>query len=257
MNKVFAVARNTFREAIRNKILYAIVFFAILILFASLALGELSLGENFKVTKDLGLTAISFFGLLIAIFIGVSLVHKELDKRTIYTMISKPIYRSQFIFGKYIGMLLTALVQVLILSVVFTFLIWYQEGRLYSHLFAAIYLYWLEIMLITSVALFFSSFTTPFFSGLFTFSVLIIGRLMNDIELILQQLEHPVIWFFLKLSTVLPDLEKFNIGSRIVHMLHTEPVPTTWLITSTFYAISYIVIFLVLGMILFSRRDFT
>lgn len=253
MYKVVAIATNTFREAIRDKILYAILFFALLMMFAALALGEMSLGHPAKVTTDMGLTAISLFGVLIAIFTGVSLVHKEIDKRTIYTIISKPIYRYHFILGKYMGMVLTALVQILALTAVFTGLILFQKQFIDFNIYLAIILYWLEIMLVISVALFCSSFTTPFFSGLFTFFIFLFGRLMPDIYLVIQKTENPVIWLVLKLTTLLPNLTLLNIGERVVH---NELVPVHDLVSNGLYALCYIGIFLLLAMAFFSRRDF-
>ncbi len=253
MFKVVAIARNTFREAIRDKILYAILFFALLMMFTALALGEMSLGHPVKVTTDMGLTAISLFGVLIAIFTGVSLVHKEIDKRTIYTIISKPIHRYHFILGKYLGMVLTAAVQMVALTTVFTVLILFQQQFIDFNIYLAVLLYWLEIMLVISVALFCSSFTTPFFSGLFTFSIFVIGRLMPDIYLVLEKTENPVIWLVLKVSTWLPNLTLLNIGEQVVH---NELVPVHDLLSHSMYALCYIGIFLLLATMLFSRRDF-
>jgi ABC-type transport system involved in multi-copper enzyme maturation permease subunit len=251
--KLLAIASNTFREAIRDKILYAILFFALLMLFASMALGEMSLGHTVQITKNFGLTAISLFGIMIAIFTGVSLVHKEIDKRTLYTIISKPIHRYHFILGKYLGMLLTAVAQFIALTAIFTLLILIQQHYLESQIFLALFLYWMEIMLIISIALFCSAFTTPFFSGLFTFSIFLIGRLMPEIMLVLDKTENPVIWLVLKLSTYLPNLQLFNVGERVVHQ---EIVPVSDLFSLSFYCLSYIGIFLLLAIALFSRRDF-
>jgi ABC-type transport system involved in multi-copper enzyme maturation permease subunit len=253
MHKLLVIAQNTFREAIRDKILYAIFFFSFLLLLASLALGELSLGHHIKVTKDLGLGAISFFGVLIAIFTGVSLVHKEIDKRTLYTLLSKPIYRHQFVLGKYFGMLLTASAQLLSLSLVFSILLFYQQRFVEIAIYQAILLYWMEIMLITSIALFFSSWTTPFFSGLFTFSFFLIGRLMPEIEMLVRKLENPIVWGLLKISTALPDLSYLNVATKVVHQ---EPIPMNYLVAALSYSVFYIVLFLLAGMFFFSRRDF-
>lgn len=253
MHKLLVIAQNTFREAIRDKILYSIFFFAFLLLLASLALGELSLGHHIKVTKDLGLSAISFFGILIAIFTGVSLVHKEIDKRTLYTLLSKPIYRSQFVLGKYFGMLLTALTQLALLTALFSLLVLYQQKYIESALFQAILLYWMEIMLVTSIALFFSSFTTPFFSGVFTFSIFVIGRLMPEIEILLKRTTNPLIWLLLKISTFLPNLDYLNIGQRVVHQ---ESIPFDYILSSMTYTTLYIILFLFFASLLFSRRDF-
>jgi len=253
MFKILAIANNTFREAIRDKILYAILFFALLILFVSMALGEMSLGHALKITKDMGLTSISLFGILIAIFTGVSLVHKEIDKRTIYTIISKPIYRFHVILGKYLGMVSTAFVQFFALTLIFTLLFFLQQQYIDFTIYQALFLYWMEIMLIISIALCCSAFTTPFFSGIFTFSIFLIGRLMPDIELVLLKTENPVVWVVLKAATGLPNLQLLNIGERVVHQ---EIVPLGDILSLTLYSLSYIGIFLLLSILFFSRRDF-
>tara|TARA_B100000609_G_C17222953_1_gene441969 strand:- start:7363 stop:8127 length:765 start_codon:yes stop_codon:yes gene_type:complete len=252
VNKILAIASNTFRETIRDKLLYGILFFSILLLFVGLLLGELSLGNNVKVTKDVGLSAISLFGILLAIFTGVSLVHKELDKRTIYTILSKPIHRHQFILGKYLGMLMTAFVQIVLLTLVFTFLLLYQQQYLDYRIYNAVLLYWFEIVLITSVALFFSSFTTPFFSGLFTFCFFLIGRLMPEVEQISTTVENTIIAGVLKGATLLPNLQHLNIGPRLVHH---EALPPGYITSSILYATCYTGLFLFLAIALFSKRD--
>lgn len=253
MFKILAIGRNTFREAIRDKILYAILFFAMLMMMAALVLGEMSLGHPVKVTTDMGLTAISLFGVLIAIFTGVSLVHKEIDKRTIYTIISKPINRYQFILGKYLGMVLTALVQIVTLTAVFTLLILYQQQYIDFNIYLAVFLYWMEIMLVISVALFCSSFTTPFFSGLFTFFIFLFGRLMPDIYLVISKTEDQVVRGLLKATTILPNLSLLNVGNRVVH---GELISTTDVLVNSAFALSYIAGFLFLAIVFFSRRDF-
>ena len=105
--KIRAVAWNTFREAIRDKILYNLVFFSLLIMGVSTYLGDIALGKSVKVIQDVGLASMSVFGLLIAIFVGIGLVYKEIQRRTIYTLLAKPISRGQFLVGKYFGLVMT------------------------------------------------------------------------------------------------------------------------------------------------------
>ena len=253
MNKVLAIALNTFREAIRNKILYALLFFAVVMIFSSMVVGELSLGHTVKVTKDIGLTAISLFGILIAIFTGVNLVYKELDKRTIFTIVSKPIHRYQFILGKYFGMLMTVGVQMVLMGVVLSALLVHKEGFIDYTIYKAVYLFCLEVVVITSVALFFSSFTTPFFSGVFSLAVFVLGRLVPDVLKLLEKIENPVLQVMLKLASLLPDLQHFNVVDEVVH---GTPISAARMLWCTVEGVGYSALFLVVAAALFSRRDF-
>src|ERR1700749_2815053 len=107
MRNVATVAANTFREAVRDRVLYNLVFFALLMMGAAILVGQISIGIESSVIVSLGLTAISVIGLFIAIFIGVGLVSKEMDKRTLYALLAKPVQRWEFLLGKFFGLLLT------------------------------------------------------------------------------------------------------------------------------------------------------
>jgi ABC-type transport system involved in multi-copper enzyme maturation permease subunit len=126
MAKVWAIAFNTFKEAVRNRILYILLIFAVVLLLFSGVARELTISAQEKIIRSLGLGCINIFGLLIAVFVGIGLVYNELDKKTIYTIISKPIDRWQFILGKYFGLLLTIYVNILIMAVFFYFSLYYQ-----------------------------------------------------------------------------------------------------------------------------------
>jgi ABC-type transport system involved in multi-copper enzyme maturation permease subunit len=117
LRRVLAIARNTYRETVRDKILYNLILFALIMILSSIMLGQLTLGNEDKIILDLGLSAISVFGMLIAIFIGIGLVYKELEKRTVYALLAKPIHRYELILGKYLGPLLTLLVNVAVMTV--------------------------------------------------------------------------------------------------------------------------------------------
>ena len=160
MGKVAAIAMNTFREAIRNKVLYALLLFAVLLIMASIVVARLSLHEEIRVVQDLGLMALSLFGVLIAVFIGVNLVYKELDKKTVYFLIPKPLCRSQFLLGKYAGTLLTMAILIFVMSIVLLAVIWFMGARPSVVVVQAIWFYFIEIVVISAIALFFSSFST-------------------------------------------------------------------------------------------------
>ena len=185
------IAINAFREAIRDKILYNLLIFAVIVIAVSVLVGRLTIGQDQRVIKDIGLAAMSVFGLLIATFVGTSLVHKEIRRKTVYTIFSKPIHRFEFILGKYCGLLLTILVDVVIMAfVLFIALILHRALFPYSvrgamepiALLKGIALIFFELMLITSIAILFSTISTPTLSIFFTLGVYVIGHLTVDLK---------------------------------------------------------------------------
>ena len=210
MREIIAIARNTFKETIRNRILYVILMFALILILFSGAISELTITSPETIIKNLGFAAINLFGVAIAVFVGVSLVYNELEKKTIYTIVSKPIGRWQFLLGKYFGLLLTVWVNILVMTLVFLVTIHYNaaigthQGGFLSHLGVSIakaahtFVWWsaydatryvmpvigvtcLEMAIITAFAILFSSFTTPTLSMFFTVLTFIAGRLNEDI----------------------------------------------------------------------------
>ncbi len=252
--KVWAIVLNTFREAVRDRILYAIVFFAIAILLLSTIMDIITIGQRAKIIIDMGLASISIFGALIAIFVGIGLVYKEIDKRTIYTIVSKPVARWQFLLGKYLGLVLTLLVEVAAMSAIFFIIVWSELGSVPSLLFVAVGLTFLELMVVCAVAIFFSSFSTPILSGMYTLGVYLIGHLTRDLYqfsfryngTLLQKLMLVLYYFF-------PNLNNFNIRSQAVHGL---PVAPGYVAFAVAYGILYIALLLVVSSFIFSRRDF-
>lgn len=254
MMKIKAIAINTFREAIRDKILYSLLFFALLMMGASVLLGTLTIGEQLKIVKDMGLAAISVFGTLIAIFVGIGLVYKEIDRRTIYNIISKPVSRHRFLLGKYIGMILTLVIEVAVMSSVFLILIIILKHSLDISLLKAVLLIFFELMVVTAVAILFSTFSTPTLSGMFTLAIYVIGHLTMDLkmfgaksEIVLVKMVTGFLYYFL------PNLENFNIKGKVVHHI---PVSWEYISFSMAYGVLYITIILLVSMAIFQRRDF-
>src|SRR6267154_1528001 len=183
--RVFAIARNAFREAVRDRVLYNLVVFVLLLIAGAIFLGEISAGQEAKIIVDLGLSAILLFGVFIAIFVGVGLVYKEIERRTLYAILSKPIGRGQFLLGKYLGLCLTLLVNVIIMGAgVSLALIYIRRGwdPLAIKIWPAIMLIYFELMIITGVALLFSTFSSPALSALLTFFVFVIGHFSADLK---------------------------------------------------------------------------
>ena len=185
LQRTLAICRNAFREAVRDRVLYNLVLFVLLLIGGSIFLGELSAGQESKIIVDLGLSAMLLFGAFIAIFVGVGLVYKEIERRTLYAILSKPISRGQFLLGKYLGLGLTLLINVAIMGVgVSLALIYIHRGwdPLVPKVWPAILLIYFELMILTGVALLFSSFSSPALSALMTFFIFIIGHFSGDLK---------------------------------------------------------------------------
>jgi len=252
--KIITIAVNTFKEAVRNKILYSLLIFALLMIGSSVFVSSLSVGDQTKIIIDMGLAMISIFGTLISIFVGIGLVYQELEKRTIYTIIAKPIKRSQFLIGKYFGLILTLLVEIAVMAGGFLLLLFFFLNSFDANILKAIYLIFLELMLITSVALLFSSFSTPILSGIFTISFFVIGHLTYDLKVLVAESKMNSLRYFTNfLYYAFPNLENFNIKGRVVHHL---PVGWDYMIFTTFYGLFYLALLLSLSIIIFQGRDF-
>jgi ABC-type transport system involved in multi-copper enzyme maturation permease subunit len=261
MDRILSIGLNTFREAIRNKILYSLLFFAVLVIVASLAFGALSVHEEVRLTTDLGLGGMSLFSIIIAIFVGVNLVYKELERKTIYSLIPKPIHRYQFVVGKFIGMLFTLAVQVAIMSVVLQIVLLLQGAELASPLYRMIALIFLEVVVVTAVAVFFSSFSTPFLSGLFTVGVFLIGRSVPDIRRVARKMKNAPLALVLDgVARLVPNLRLFyatGSESGAEHISVHGPFPDwSYVGSAGLYALIYTALTLALAALFFSRRDF-
>jgi ABC-type transport system involved in multi-copper enzyme maturation permease subunit len=255
MKKIFAIALNTAREAVRNRILYSILFFAVLMVGIAAVFGAASIGDQLKYMKDFSLMSVSLFGVIIAIVLGVNLLHQELGRKTIFNILSKPVARWQFIIGKFLGLVATLAIIVSLMSagVVggFAWLTGHIDGGLIVSSFATL----LEIVVVIAIALFFSSVVvTPSLAGMFTAATFIAGRsasyllyfLKGDQPPTLQALAHGLYW-------VLPRLDRFTIADQVVYGVVPNP---DYVVTLTAYAGAYAAIMLLLSIGLFARREF-
>ncbi len=253
ISPIFAIARNTFREAVRNKILYILLFVAVGMIMFSMALAKLSLDQSVRVIKDVGLATISLFGVVIAIFVGINLLYQEIDRRTLYTVLTKPIARWQFVLGKYLGMLLTLVVMTSFMTVVLLGLLASQGVAPDQPLAAAIVLSFMELTIVVAIAVFFSSFSTPFLSGAFTFGIFLLGRLTDDLYEYLPKLElgvlKPVLLWF---TYLLPNLYRFTISD---HVIYSTPVPWSYVVYTCLYGLVYVAVTLTVASLVFGRRD--
>ena len=255
--RIAAIARNAFREAVRDRVLYNLVIFVLLLTAAAIFIGELSGGQERKIIVDLGLSAMLLFGVFIAIFVGVGLVYKEIERRTIYAIFSKPVGRGEFLVGKYLGLCLTLLVNVVVMGLgVSLALVYVSKGwdPLIITIWPAILMIYLELMLITAAALLFSSFSSPALSALLTFSVFIIGHFSADLKSLAGSLgSTSARWFFGGLYYLLPNLANYSF---ITPAAHGQAPASMFVLTTGLYALVYIAVLLSAATLVFSRRNF-
>jgi ABC-type transport system involved in multi-copper enzyme maturation permease subunit len=261
--QILAIARNTFRENIRDRVLYNLILFALLMILSSFVLGQLTLGYEDKVIVDLGLSAISVFGTLIAIFLGIGLVYKEIERRTVYSLLAKPVHRWEFILGKYFGLLFTLMVNVAIMTAGLVLTLAYHGAlpwQSYALLLPAAYLIFLSLALTTAVALVFSTFSTPALSALFTFFLWVIGHFNSDLLGFAQWTKSGVAEaIFTVLYYALPNIANFSsVDSRnvIQSAAYFEPLSAGSVAWASLYAVLYTMVLLVGAATVFSRRDF-
>jgi ABC-type transport system involved in multi-copper enzyme maturation permease subunit len=267
MRVTAAIAVNVFRESVRDKVLYNLVLFAVVLTAASYLIGQLTAGQDVKIIKDLGLSATSIFGLFIAVFIGIGLVSKEVERRSIYALLAKPIHRYQLVIGKYCGLMLTLAVNVAVMAaaiyVVLAYMVWSVPASVQSAwdapaldpaLLKAVTLIFVELMLVTAVALCFSTFSTPMLSAAFTFGLYIVGHFSGDLRNFQQVVDSPAAARLARgLYWVLPNLAQFDIKADVVHGAH---VPLGYMAIAVAYAAVYIGVLLAIAVLVFSRRDF-
>ena len=261
------LAVNVFKESVRDKVLYNLVVFAVVLMAASYLLGQLTAGQDVKIIKDLGLAAIATFGLLIAVFIGIGLVWKEVERRSIYSLLSKPMRRHELILGKYAGLALTLAVNVAVMTVAFYAVLGYMgwvatEGQRAAwpapaadpRLLMAVGLVFVELLLVTALALFFSTFSSPFLSAVLTFGLWVIGHFNADLRNFENVVESPAAAGLARvLYFVLPNFAAFDVKAQVHHGL---PVGGMYVLTSAAYGMIYIALLLVGAVAVFERRDF-
>jgi ABC-type transport system involved in multi-copper enzyme maturation permease subunit len=252
--KIRAIAINTFKEAVRNKIYYLLIAFGVIFTLSSRLVSLLTLGDPIRVLKNVGLTSITFFSVLIAIFTGINLIYKEIDKKTIYNILSKPISRRDFILGKFIGLAYTMLLALVSMVTVFLFFLWVASGEISWGVLLHFCLLYVELLIIISISLVFSSFSTPILSSIFTIIIYLVGHVLwtfNEFKVKLVEPVTRVIGYFL--YYILPNLEKFNLKGEIIL---NEKIKPMIVLTSLAYGLVYCAAMLILAILIFSRREF-
>jgi len=254
VQRITTIASNTIREAIRNKVLYALVFFAVLLIGVGVVLSTLSYVEQERIIQDVGLSAIRLFSALIAIFLGVGLIHKEVDRRTIYTIVTKSVARWEFLLGKYFGLVAMVWMQVVIMSAAFLAVSWLTGAPLHVQHLYALLLTGGEVALLVAIATFFSAFTTPMLASFFTGGFYVVGHLTRDLKQLGSQSDVESVKTAANvLYRLLPDLESFNLT---IEALHDLPVSPTEVWAPLAYGAFYVMLVLIAGSVVFHFKDF-
>ncbi len=257
MTRLSAVALHTFKESVRERVLYNLIVFALLLMGAAILFGSISVGIEQIILVNLSLSSMMVFGLLIAIFIGIGLVSKEIERRTIYNILSKPVRRAEFIVGKYLGLLLTLFINTAVMTAGFYLTVFYQKRRLeWTDLIPleAIYLILLQFVLVVGLALLFSCISTPVLSAVFTLCLYVIGNFTSDIRWFGEETQSTLVQSVTTaLYYLLPNFSDFNV---IAQVAHGERVPGYLLLSDSLYALLYGTILLSAAILIFEEREF-
>lgn len=254
MNRILTIAEMAFTEAVRDKILYSILVFALAMIGSSAVLVTLSVGGEGRIAKDLGLACITVFGLFIAMFIGTNLVSREIERRTIFALLSKPVRRAEFLVGKFLGLGLTLAVNIGVMAIGLIILAWALEDHWTPRILLAVGFTLVELLILTALAILFSTFSTPTLSAIYTLLVFVIGRLSADLMQFASQFGGQSLKATMTvLYYLLPNLARFNLSSAVVNDL---PVAPGTLALTAVYGLLYAGAVLGVAIAVFQRRDF-
>ncbi|MEO8483800.1 MAG: ABC transporter permease [Acidobacteriota bacterium] len=267
--RVTLVALHVFRESVRDRVLYAIAAFAVAIVAASILIGQITAGQDVKIIKDIGLATIELAGIAMSVFVGIGLVSREIERRSIFALLAKPLPRAEFVVGKYLGLVLTIVVNIAAMTValylMLAFLDWraspdqrlgWDTAATDPRLLVAVGLITVEMALLTAVALFFSTFSSSaLLSLMFTLGLFVAGFFGDDLRHFGDIIEvAPMVGAFVSaLGWVLPAFSAFDVKAQVVHGI---PVPPGFVVWTIAYGGAYIVGLLAASIALFSRREF-
>lgn len=260
IDRMLAIAGNTFRETNRNRVMYVLLLFAVLLILGSVSMGKLSLQDPIRIIQDLGLAAISLFGVIIAVYLGVTTIHREIEQKTVFFIIPKPLHRTEFLIGKFAGTCVTLVIQVVVMSVVFTGILMVYGGSFSAVLLKALVLTLSEVLLVLSVALFLSSLTGPILAGFLSMALFVIGRSSAFIHDIIQRSDTDASVDALLTAAyyVVPDYHLFAVSGAVQEgtSVHGNFFAWGYVGWSAGYAALYIAVMLGLTVLRFRRKDF-
>jgi ABC-type transport system involved in multi-copper enzyme maturation permease subunit len=253
MRAVRAIAANTFREAIRDRILYLFIGFAVVMVVSSKLFGMLTVGDEAKIVKDIGLASMRFFSMLIAVMMSMILISREVDNRTVFNILAKPVRRWQFILGKYLGLVTIVAANLLLITLVLIVMVLSVAGEFDLMLLFAGAMTMLEMLVLAAFATFFAVLTRPILGSLMTLAVFVVGHLSSDLWLLTQQLPGALIRTVVGvIYYLLPNLERFNFDTEVVHDLSIPGAAVGW---AVIYAAAFVAVVLFLANLRFRGKD--
>lgn len=253
MSRIAAIALSTYRETVRDRVLYAPAIYAVLLFLVAYVMVWISAGQQVRVTTDLGLASLTVFGVVIAVFIGIRLLSKETERRTLYNVLSKPVSRAEFLLGKYLGLALTLAVALAIMTVALYVVLFLLSRRVEGAVALAVYLVYWQILLVTALALLFSTFTTAFLSAVFTVFLYVAGQFSADLRALERVIPSPGLARLARVAYYLiPNFGNFDVKGRVVH---ADPIPATLVGLASLYGLLYVGALLLLAIAVFRRRD--
>lgn len=253
MRVIRVIAATTFREALRDRILYLFLGFAIVLLASSKLFGILTVGDQAKIIKDMGLAGIQLFSMLIAVMMSVLLISREIDSRTVYYILAKPVRRWQFLLGKYAGLLAVVAVNLALMTAALLLFVWVYGGGVDARLLLATAMIGVEMAVLVAFATLFSVVTRPILGSVFTLAVFVVGHVSEDLWLLTRHLPGSVGRALATgLYYVVPNLERFNFKTEAVHQLAIPVAAVGW---ALLYGLGFTALALVLACLRFARRD--
>jgi Cu-processing system permease protein len=254
-SRIGYIAFNTFREAVRDRVLYNLIAFALLLSGAAILVGEISIDIERLVVVNLGLTAVSLFGVVIAIFIGIGLVSKEIDKRTLYTVLSRPVRRWEFVVGKFFGLTGTLVVNTFVMAIGVLLALLYVAHKFEKTdvwVLVALYFIVLQLLIVCALTLFFSSFSTPLLSALFTFALFVIGSLAGDLRGLAKITPGVGGWLASGIAYLVPNFSALNVVNQVAH---GDAIPGRLILYNSLYALLYSSMAIAGAVLIFERRN--
>jgi ABC-type transport system involved in multi-copper enzyme maturation permease subunit len=253
MNALFAVTLNTINETLRNHVVYVVLLFVVALIVLSVSFGDWSVFARIQVIEDFGLATMSISGLLLAVFIGVGLLGSEMSNKTLYHVLTRPVPRYQFIVGKYLGLLSVLALNYVVMTLFFVATLTLLGGRITMALLSAVLCIGVEMAVIVSAAMFFSSFTSTVLSAMFSVAFYVAGHLNDLISVHIASQQWTMFPVVLKtLYYALPNLEHFNVRDTVVYNL---ALPGGYAPLVLAYGLAYVTLFLVLSCIVFNKKD--
>ena len=256
MNAALSIAGTTFREARRNKVFYSIFFFALVIILGSFIFTNLTIAAFDRVLRDVGTGVIDFFGALLAIFLGIGLVSREVDKRTVYTVVTKPIRRWEFIAGKFLGLLEVLFISlgVMFVSFLAVIFIFSRQSPALSPLLWYFALALTQLAVVVAFAILMSTFTSSALSAFATVGFYLIGHFSPDLYYFGQKSHSALTRLFTRIVYyVVPNLDRFNLAHQITYDQHVKVVAASM---TLLYGLLYAAAFLLAAVVAFEHRDF-